>query len=127
MTFTVLTLLVLRFSGAEIPTPGVNTATGQLPGLRISEEKMSASRVFGSIKVVVWFEPFSLTTDVLSKLFPLTTKVNEEPPVSTQAGLMEDSVVTGYETAKELLIPDCVLPVFFAVIVKVPWFEIVTE
>jgi hypothetical protein len=74
------------------PTPaalgGVATVTLDVPGLATSAEGICATNCVAEIKLVGRLAPFHLTTDVPTKLLPVTVSTNAGLPAFVAPGLM---------------------------------------
>src|SRR5678816_4362308 len=80
---------------ADVPPPGVgfSTVTGKWPTVERSAVEMVAVTLVASTKVVGRAEPFHRTLAPLTKLNPLTVKVNPISP--TTAEVLESDVRPG--------------------------------
>jgi hypothetical protein len=81
----------------EVPPPGagVKTLTEAVPGLCRSPAPIDAFSCPELIKVVVRDTPFHWTTELATKLVPLTVKVIPALPAVAEAGETFDTVGTG--------------------------------
>ncbi len=73
----------------EVPPPGVglNTVTWAVPAVAMSAAVIAAVNWVEETKVVVRFDPFQRTTDLATKLLPLTVSVKAGPPAAAEEGL----------------------------------------
>ena len=81
----------LKFSGEEVPPPGagVNTVIGNEPAVVKLPAGTLAVKCDESTNVVVRFEPFHCTTEVLMKFDPVTESVKPGDKVTLLLGLMD--------------------------------------
>ena len=90
-------LLMLKVRAAEMPPPGagVTTVTWAVPAVAISAAEMAAVSWVVLTKVVVRVVPFQLITEAVTKLLPVTVKVNPAPPAVALVGERVLSTGTG--------------------------------
>jgi hypothetical protein len=90
-------LLIVRVNALEVPPPGagVNTVTGTVPATAMSEAGIAAVNLVAETNVVVRSSPFQRTTELVTKLLPLTVSVNAAPPAVRDDGLRLEIVGTG--------------------------------
>jgi hypothetical protein len=84
---------IVNMSAFDAPPPGagLNTVTLAVPALAMSLAGIAAVACVALTYVVVRFDPFHLTTDVLTKPDPFTVSVNAGPPGAATLG---DSVLS---------------------------------
>ena len=87
--------MILKDSGLDVPPPGagVNAVTDAVPAVAISAALMAAVSCVALTKVVVRFAPFQRTTEVATKLLPVTVRVKLAPPAVRLLG--ESALVPG--------------------------------
>lgn len=93
-------LFTVKFNGgSESPPPGVGlkTVTVTLAPVAISAAVTAAVSCVTETKEVVRSAPFHRTTEVPTKLVPLTVSVNASPPAVAEVGLIEVVVGAGLE------------------------------
>jgi hypothetical protein len=95
LTESVGGLMIVKVIGADTPPPGdgVATATVAVPTDAMSAAEMVARRSVELTNVVGRLAPFHVTTDVATKLLPVTANVNCGPP--TDAKLGDKALITG--------------------------------
>ena len=96
------TVETTRLMGLDVPPPGVGlkTVIGKLPTAAISLARIAAVNCVALTNVVTLSTPLNRTTELLSKLMPLTVKGNARSPAVL---LVVDNVViagTGWLTVK---------------------------
>ena len=97
--------VTVRVREFEVPPPGVGLVTVIED---VPEEAMSAARMVAEIwveeaKVVARGEPLILTTELETKLVPVTVRVKFDPPAVVEVGEMTEMVGTGLFTVIALL------------------------
>ena len=92
----------------EVPPPGagLNTVTVPLPTDAILAAGTDAVRDVALTNVVVRAVPFHFTTEVPTKLVPVSVKVNVAPPAKPEAGEMDVSVGTGLLMVKVAVVSE---------------------
>jgi hypothetical protein len=91
---------MVRVTAFEIASPGFATVMLAVPAVAISEAGRAAVSWELVTKVVVRLDPFHLTTELDTKLVPLTVNVKASPPADTVLGLMLVSVGTEAEITR---------------------------
>jgi len=78
-----------KFCAFDVPPPGpgLTTVTLAVPAVAMSAAAIAAVNCVAEINVVVRFDPFHCTVDVVRKLLPVTVNVNAAPPAVALAGL----------------------------------------
>src|SRR5437016_1131866 len=76
---------IVKVAAFEIPS-GFATLTEIIPGDAISAGEIVAVNCLAEMSVVGRFPPFQRTSELLTKLSPLTVNVRALPPASTLAG-----------------------------------------
>jgi len=98
-------LLTVNVTAAEVPPPGpgVKTVMEREAATARSDEGIAAVSCVLLTKVVVRFEPLTRTTELLTKLLPLTVSVNPEVPAVALLGeiLLNDG--DGLLTASDIV------------------------
>jgi hypothetical protein len=86
----------------DVPPPGVGltTVTVRVPAVATSVAVMAAVSVVPETYVVVRLEAFQRTTEVGTKLLPVTVRVKAWPPATADAGLSALVVGTGLVMVK---------------------------
>ncbi|MBI3061376.1 MAG: hypothetical protein HYY83_05295 [Deltaproteobacteria bacterium] len=89
--------LMVKVRAADVPPPGrgSNAVISAVPAVAMSLEEMAACNWVLLTNVVVRFEPFQRTTDVDTKLLPVTVSVNPAPPAVALLGESAVSAGTG--------------------------------
>lgn len=84
----------------DVPPPGVGlkTVTVVTPPVAMSDAGTAAVNCVALTNIVVSEVVFHFTTEVLTKLVPLTVKVNAAPPVIAEVGEIVATVGTGWST-----------------------------
>ena len=90
-------LLIAKLCPVDVPPPGVglNTVTEAVPAEAMSAAGTEAVSEVALPNVVVRAVPFHFTTEVLTKLVPVSVSVNVAPPASPEAGAIEVKVGEG--------------------------------
>jgi hypothetical protein len=89
-------LIIVTVSELETrPVDELRTLTVAVPAVAMLVDGIVAVNLVGETYVVVVFEPFHCTRQLLVKLLPLTVSVNEAPPAIAHDGLMSVMVGTG--------------------------------
>jgi hypothetical protein len=103
--------LIVRVWELEMPPPGagVNTVICAVPATAISDASIAAVSRVAETYVVVRSDPFHRTTELVTKLVPLTVKVNAAPLAVRVVGLILVVVGTGLPAA--LIVKVCVFEV----------------
>jgi hypothetical protein len=85
----------------EVPPPdaGLNTVTAAVPAVAMSTAPMAAVNCVAETKVVARAEPFHCTTEVETRLLPLTVSVKAVPPAVAEEGFRPETVGTGLGAA----------------------------
>jgi hypothetical protein len=81
-------LLTTSDTEAVVEPSGFITPTARLPAVAMSLDGMAAVSCVALTNVVVRFEPFTWTTDPLTKFEPLAVSVNADPPAVAVLGEM---------------------------------------
>src|SRR5262245_41993309 len=88
-----LVLMTVKVCGLEIPAPGLNTTTSDIPPTAMSTAGIAAVSRVADTNVVLRSKPFQRTTELLAKLVPFTVSTKLAPPAVAVDGAMLD--VTG--------------------------------
>ena len=80
-------LLIVKGRGPDVTPPGFNTVTFTVPAAAISAAAIEAVSWVAFTKVVVRLDPPHCTAEPLTKLVPLTVRVNPELPAVVDEGL----------------------------------------
>ncbi len=82
-------LLIVNVWEFELPPPGagVNTVTGTVPAVAMSEDRIAAVSLVADMKVVVRSDPFHRTTEPATNPLPSTVSVKPAPPAVADEGL----------------------------------------
>jgi hypothetical protein len=90
-------LLIVKVRALEVPPPGegVNTFTCAVPARAMSEAGISAVNFVAKTNVVERPAPFHCTTELVTKLLPLTVSVNPGVLAMRDDGLRLETVGTG--------------------------------
>ena len=90
-------MLMLKDRAVEVPPPGVGvkTVTEVEPAVAMSPAAMVARSWVLLTKVVVRGAPFQLITEAVTKLLPVTVKLNPAPPAVALVGESVLSTGTG--------------------------------
>jgi hypothetical protein len=95
-------LLMAKVNPLEVPPPGkgFTTVTVAVPPVAMSLAKIAAVNCVLLTKVVVRGLPFHCTTELETKLVPVTVSVNAAPPAVALVGESEVTVGAGLLTVK---------------------------
>src|SRR5690242_7857144 len=93
-------LVMEKLTAFDVPPAGagLKTVIGARPPLATSEEGMAAVTCELVMKVVGTSMPLKRTTELATKLTPLTTSVNGPLPAAAESGLMAVTRGTGLLT-----------------------------
>ena len=103
--------MIVKLRALLVPPPGVglNTVTAAIPTVAILAAGTNADNCVALIYVVVSAAPFHLMAEVVTKLVPLVTNVNEPEPAVAILGDKPVSVGRGLVlvivNVSELLVP----------------------
>src|SRR5438309_7585428 len=95
----------------DVPPPGagVNTVTVAVPATAMSAGVIAAVSWVAETRVVARFAPFQRTTELPTKLVPVTVNVNPGPPAGAEAGF--SPVVVGTGLLPAVMVNVCALDV----------------
>jgi hypothetical protein len=87
--------LIVNVCAPDVPPPGagVNTVTDAVPAVAMSAAEIAAWSCVALTKAVVRADPFQRTTEVATKLLPVTVRVKLAPPAIRLLG--ESALVPG--------------------------------
>jgi hypothetical protein len=87
----------VKVRAPEVPPPGagLKTVTEAVPAVAMSAAVIETVSWVAETYVVVRFDPFQRTTELLMKFVPVTVSVNAEPPAVADEGLRLLRVGTG--------------------------------
>ena len=91
----------------DLTPPGLDTVTGTVPAVRMSDAGTGAVTSVADTNVVVSDVPFQFTVEPGTKFTPFTNSVKFGPPAATDAGL--SPVITGAADTVKFTVLETVL------------------